>query len=66
MHNQPTKNDVGLAIDVIYRPPDSYINSFVAIITDILFVIKAERNYMLPTWGLVIIIHGVEDVGQCS
>ena len=42
LHNQPTKNDV--IIGVIYRPPDTDINSFVAIITDILSVIKAERK----------------------
>ena len=36
------KNDV--VIGVIYRPPDTDINSFVAIITDILSVIKAERK----------------------
>ena len=42
LHNQPTKNDV--VIGVICRPPDTDINSFVAIITDILSVIKAERK----------------------
>ena len=42
LHNQPKKNDV--VIGVIYRPPDTDINSLVAIITDILSVIKAERK----------------------
>ena len=55
MHNQPTKNDV--IIGVIYRPPDTDINSFVAIITDILSVIKAERKtcYLLGDFNINLI-----------
>ena len=55
MHNQPTKNDV--VISVIHRPPDTDINSFVAIITDILSVIKAERNtcYLLGDFNINLI-----------
>ena len=48
LHNQPTKNDV--VTGVIYRPPDTDINSFVAIITDILSVIKAERKTCYILW----------------
>ena len=55
MHNQPTKNDV--VIGVIYRPPDTDINSFVVIITDILSVIKAERKicYILGDFNINLI-----------
>ena len=55
MHNQPKKTDV--VIGVIYRPPDTDINSFVAIITDILSVIKAERKtcYILGDFNINLI-----------
>ena len=55
LHNQPKKNDV--VIGVIYRPPDTDINSFVAIITDILSVIKAERKtcYLLGDFNINLI-----------
>ena len=52
LHNQPTKNYV--VIGVIYRPPDTDINSLVAIITDILSVIKAKRKtyYILVDFNI--------------
>ena len=52
LHNQPMKNDV--VIGVIYRPPDTDINSFVAIITDIESTIRYQgrEEDMLHTWGL--------------
>ena len=55
LHNQPKKTDV--VIGVIYRPPDTDINSFVAIITDILSVIKAERKtcYILGDFNINLI-----------
>ena len=55
LHNQPTKNDV--IIGVLYRPPDTDINSFVAIITDILSVIKAESKacYLLGDFNINLI-----------
>ena len=55
LHNQPKKNDV--VIGVIYRLPDTDINSFVAIITDILYVIKAERKtcYLLGDFNINLI-----------
>ena len=63
LHNQPMKNDVvifcfyQLALCVIYRPPDTDINLFVAIITDILSVIKAERKtcYILGDFNINLI-----------
>ena len=50
-----SKNDV--VISVIYRPPDTDINSFVAIITDILSVIKADRKtcYILGDFNINLI-----------
>ena len=55
LHNQPKKNDV--VIGVIYRPPDADINSFVAIITDILSVMNAERKtcYLLGDFNINLI-----------
>ena len=42
---------------LVYRPPDTDINSFVAIITDILSVIKAERKtyYLLGDFNINLI-----------
>ena len=50
-HNQPKKNDV--VIGVIYRPPDTDINSFVANITDIGTIrYQGREEVMLFTRGL--------------
>ena len=55
LHNQLTKNDV--VIGVINWPPDTDINSFVAIITDILSLIKADMKtcYLLGDFNINLI-----------